>query len=218
MPRYLTEFVGTFFLVLIIGLTVVPGSPMAPLAIGLGLAALVFMGGPISGAHYNPAVTVALRVQGALPTRDLVPYLVAQVVGGTLAALAVMHILGTGFMPAPSADAGLVSVLLVEFFFTFMLVLVILNVAVSGAVQGNSYFGLAIGLTITAGAFAGGPISGGAFNPAVGLGPALAGLAAGAGFPAHLWIYLVAPIAGGLAAVPVYTIQQKAHGEPALPK
>jgi len=214
MPRYLTEFVGTFFLVLIIGLTVVPGSPLAPLAIGLGLAALVFMGGPISGAHYNPAVSVALRLQGALPSKDFIPYLVAQVTGGLLAALAVFHILGASFMPAPSADAGMVSILLVEFFFTFMLVLVILNVAVSDAVQGNSYYGLAIGLTIAAGAAAGGPISGGAFNPAVGLGPALAGVLTGAGFPAHVWMYLVAPVAGGLAAVPVYSIMQSGQGAP----
>jgi aquaporin Z len=203
MPRYVTELVGTYFLVLFVGLAVVPASPFAPLTIGLGLTALVYMGGPVSGAHYNPAVTIAFRVQGHMRSGDLFPYLAVQFVGAALATLTVGMLLGATFAPAPAVDASIGAVLAVEFVFTFLLMLVILNVAVPEEVKGNQYYGVAIGLTIAAAAFAGGGISGGAYNPAVGLGTALVH-----GFAGHEWIYLVGPIAGSLAAVPVFALQR----------
>ena len=93
MSRYVTELVGTFFLVLTIGLTEMNGTPMAPIAIGSVLMAMVYMGGHISGAHYNPAVSVAILIRGKMEARDLVPYMLAQISGAILASLAVWVIL-----------------------------------------------------------------------------------------------------------------------------
>jgi aquaporin Z len=101
----------------------------------------------------------------------------------------------------------MVAVLLVEVLYTFALALVVLHVATAPATAGNSYFGLAIGFTIVVGAFAGGPISGGAFNPAVGTGPILVHALAGGGTMANLWYYLVGPLAGGALAAVVFKLQ-----------
>jgi len=204
LARATMEFVGTYFLVLFIGLTVVPGHATAPLAIGLGLTALVYMGRPLSGAHYNPAVTVALWVHGSMHRPDLVPYLVAQF-GGAMAATATVGVaLGTTFALGPAPEASLAAVMAVEFVFTLLLLLVIFHVAVDEAVEGNDYYGLAIGLTIAAAAAAGGGISGGAYNPAVGIGSALVH-----GLAGHEWVYAVAPLAGGLAAIPLYQLSRR---------
>ena len=207
MARYVTEAVGTFFLVLTIGLCVSQDvGALTPLAVFFALSTMVYMGGPVSGAHYNPAVSVALLFEGALKKADFVPYLVAQFSGAILASFLVGHITGHGFVVAPAESAGLTSVMLAEVLFTFALVLVILNVAVAPRAAGNSYFGFAIGGIVGAGAFAVGGISGGAFNPAVGLGPLIPHLVMGGEFGAQ-WVYLIAPIVGGLLAVPVYRIQ-----------
>ena len=207
MSRYVTEFVGTFFLVLTIGLTVMNGTPMAPLAIGSVLMAMVYMGGHISGAHYNPAVSVAILIRGKMEARDLIPYVLAQLSGAILASLTVMLIVGDTFAPAPAPEAGLVVVLLCEALFTFALSLVILNVATDDATAGNSYYGLAIGFTVMVGAFAVGATSGGAFNPAVGTGPILIDALVGGGIWDHLWIYWVGPILGGVAAAGAFDLQ-----------
>lgn len=207
MSRYLTEAIGTFFLVLTIGLTVLAETPLAPLAIGSALMVMVYMGGHISGAHYNPAVSVAILIRGKMESRDFLPYLVAQLLGAILASLAVLVIAGDTFAPAPAADAGLGAVLLAEVLFTFALALVILNVATADDTAGNSYFGLAIGFTVMAGAFAVGPISGGAFNPAVGAGPILVDTFAGDGSMGSLWIYLVGPVLGGVIAAGAFKVQ-----------
>jgi aquaporin Z len=207
MSRYVTELVGTFFLVLTIGLTVMNGTPMAPLAIGSVLMAMVYMGGHISGAHYNPAVSVAILIRGKMDARDLIPYVLAQLSGAILASLAVMVIVGETFAPAPAPEAGLVVVLLSEAVFTFALSLVILNVATDDATAGNSYYGLAIGFTVMAGAFAVGGISGGVFNPAVGTGPILIDVLAGDGVFDQLWIYWAGPLLGGIAAAGVFDLQ-----------
>lgn len=207
MERYVTELVGTFFLVLAVGMSSVSGNPAAPLAIGSTLMVMVYMGGHVSGAHYNPAVSVGVWLRGGLEAGDLGPYLAAQLVGAILAGLAVMAMTGQTFAPAPAADAGLVPVLLAEVLVTFALVLVILNVATHPATEGNSYYGLAIGFTVLAGAYLVGPVSGGAFNPAVGLGPILVDSVLGDGSMAYAWIYVVAPVAGGIAAVPIFRMQ-----------
>ena len=213
MSRYLTEVIGTFFLVLTIGLTVLDGTPLAPLAIGSVLMVMVYMGGHISGAHYNPAVSIAILIRGKMEGRDLLPYIVAQVMGAVLASLAVLAITGHTFAPAPGADAGLVAVLLSEALFTFALTLVILNVATDDATAGNSYYGLAIGFTVMAGAFAVGGVSGGAFNPAVGTGPILIDTFVGGGSLGGLWIYLVGPVLGAVAAARVFDLQHPDGGE-----
>ena len=207
MGRYVTELVGTFFLVFTIGLTAMNGTPMAPIAIGSVLMAMVYMGGHISGAHYNPAVSVAILIRGKMEIRDLVPYVLSQISGAILASLAVMLIVGDTFAPAPAPEAGLVVVLLAEALFTFALSLVVLNVATDDATADNSFYGLAIGFTVMAGTFAVGGILGGVFNPAVGSGSILADALMGDGAFDQLWIYWVGPLLGAVAAAGVYDLQ-----------
>ena len=206
MARYATEFTGTLFLVLTIGLTAVQDVVPAPVAVGAALTALVYMGGHVSGAHYNPAVSIAIMVRGRLDRGDLAPYVIAQVAGATVAALLVRTLTGEFVVLAPAPDASAAVALLAEMLFTFALALVILNVATSPRTEGNAYYGLAIGLVVMAGAFAVGGISGGVFNPAVGTGPILAALFQGGSLSA-LWIYWVGPVAGALLAVPVFRYQ-----------
>ena len=202
MKNALTEFIGTYFLVLIIGMVVTAGLPMAPIAIGVGLIALVYMGGPISGAHYNPAVTLGMVMRGRMSGRAAVRYVVVQVLGGLAAAATVQLVTGLTFAPAPAEASGWATPLFIETLFTFLLVLVILNVATTPGLEGNDYYGLAIGCTVMAGVFAGGHISGGAFNPAVGLGPIAVHALIGPGGFGDLGLYLVGPFAGAaLAAV-----------------
>ena len=167
---------------------------MAPRAIGAMLMVMVYAGGPISGGHYNPAVTLAVWLRGKCQATDVPAYMAAQVLGAALAALVVglcterigMSVLVPRILPA----------LVVEGLFTFALAFVVLNVATAKKSSGNSYFGLAIGFTVAAAAYAGGPISGGAFNPAVAIGLTLMGLSA----PGDLWIFLAANFAGGALA------------------
>ena len=213
--KLLTEAIGTFFLVLTIGLTVLGETPLAPLAIGSALMVMVYMGGHVSGGHYNPAVSLAVCLRGELAPGALVPYWIAQVVGAITAALVVRAVTGLGFAPQPASGAGIGAVLLLEFLFTFALSLVVLQTATAPETKGNSFYGLAIGFTVTVGAFAAGPISGGAFNPAVGAGPILVQALSGAAGISALWLYLVGPLAGGAVAALVYHVQRSAQ-TPAL--
>ena len=183
MNKYLTELIGTFFLVLTIGL--VSGS-LAPLAIGGVLMAVIYAGGHISGAHYNPAVTLAAFMRGRCARADVLPYVVAQVAGAALAALAVSLLKDDSlFSSTPSIHIG--RAFLAEFLFTFALVYVILNVATSKDTVGNSHYGLAIGVIVIGGAYAVGNISGAAFNPAVAIGAAMMKSFAWN----NLWVYFV---------------------------
>lgn len=208
MAKYVTEFIGTFFLCLTIGLTVVSGNPMAPLAIGCSLMIMVYMGGPVSGGHFNPAVSLAAMLRGALSSKEYLPYAVSQLLGGMAAGVITGFATGDIASAMPSPDASTPVALLIEFLFTFALCLVVLNTATSRRSKGNSYFGLAIGFTIVVAAFAGGGISGGAFNPAVGIGLGLVdGLLGGAPY-GHLWIYLVGPLAGAVVAALVFRLQE----------
>lgn len=228
MRAYLTEFIGTFFLVFTIYLSGTSESPFAPLAIGASLMVMVYMGGHISGAHYNPAVSVAVLLRGKLKMQDFPWYIVAQLFGATVAALAGLSITdglgGSRFVPAPGTGVGPVAALIVEILYTFALALVILNVATAPKTEGNSYYGLAIGFTVTVGAFAGGRISGGAFNPAVGFGPILIDTINGGESLGHLWLYIVGPTIGGALAAFVYRYQNEfplpavATAAPAGPK
>jgi aquaporin Z len=209
MKKLLTEFIGTFFLVFTIGLTTTANSPFAPLAIGSVLMVMVYMGGHISGGHFNPAVSLGVMLRGKLANRDFVPYVMAQLLGSIAAAAAVLLIVGKTFAPAPGEGVPLLSALLIEALFGFALVLVVLNVATHKGTAGNSHYGLAIGFTVLAGAFAGGGISGGAFNPAVGIGPTLINATLGNGSFDHLWLYLVGPLSGGVLAAVVSGVQEQ---------
>ena len=207
LKSYVTEFIGTFFLVFTICTTVASGTTLAPLAIGSALMIMVYMGGPISGAHYNPAVSLAVFLRGKIGGKDLGAYMVMQLLGAFVAALAAHYLTGRAVAPDPSMDISKTGAVVGEFIFTFALALVVLNVATSSKSAGNSYFGLAIGFTVMTGAFAIGGITGGAFNPAVGVGPALARYAFDGTSLSNVWIYLVGPFLGAAAAAYVFKLQ-----------
>src|SRR5688572_30188996 len=162
MNKYLTEFIGTFFLCLCIGLVVTHAFPIPTLPIGAMLMVMVYMGGHISGAHYNPAVSLAVLMRGALPSGQFVPYLVSQFLGAIAAGMLTGVFTGDVMSPSPNPDANILLAVLAELLFTFALCLVVLNTATSPRTQGNSYFGLAIGFTVFAGVAASAGISGGA--------------------------------------------------------
>ena len=206
MAKYLTEFVGTFFLVLSITLAVITEQPLAAIAIGGTLMVMIYMGGHISGAHYNPAVSLAAMMRGALPSSDLLPYWGSQIAGAVVAALLGNFIAGGSVAIAPGTGVNIVAALLVEILFTFALALVVLSVATAKKTDGNSFYGLAIGFTVVAGAIAGGGISGGAFNPAVGIGLSLGAMIAGTG-GGSIWLYIVGPLIGGALASVVFSAQ-----------
>ena len=231
------ELLGTFFLVLTIS-TVSGG--LAPIAIGLALTIMVYIGGNISGAHYNPAVSLAIFLRGKMPVGDLVPYVVAQCIGGLAAALigfmithtapviqvaggvtavqvadaeqamheAMKNALGDlgkdmdkGASKGQSRWAYVHGAMAAEFLYTFMLALVVLTVATTKKHANNPYYGVCIGGTVMCAAFAVGGISGGAFNPAVGLSLSIVGLFGKASAFQWFWIYLIFPFLGAICAV-----------------
>jgi aquaporin Z len=198
--KYAVEAIGTFFLVFTVGASVGSASPFAPLAIGAVLMVMIYAGGHLSGGHYNPAVTLAVLVRRRIGLRDAVAYWVVQFGAGLLASAVVRTILDPARRPTTAAAmlSGhiLVAALVVELLFTFALCYVVLNVATSRDHPDNAFYGLAIGFTVVAGAFAVGAISGGAFNPAVSFGAAVMGLS---GWQT-LWVYLLAQTVAGIAA------------------
>jgi aquaporin Z len=217
--KLLTECIGTFFLVLTIGMTVTAGLPAAPVAVGGVLAALVYMGGHVSGAHYNPAVTLAVLLRGRIRAGEAAAYAAAQLGGAVLAAGAVSAVTGLAFVAQPAISASPLAVLLVEGLFTFILALVVLNVATTRTEEGNAYFGIAIGFTVMAAAFAGSAVSGGVFNPAVGVGPALVSAALGEGGLGSAWYYVVGPFAGAALAALAFRVQNPEElAAPAAPR
>ena len=201
MNKYIVEFIGTFFLVLTIGCTGIGAGAgvIAPLAIGAALLVMVFAGGHISGAHYNPAVTLGVLIRGKVKVSDVVPYWICQIIGAVLAAVVTTKVLRAGASVTPIAPV-VGPALLAEFLFTFALVYVVLNAATAEGTSGNSFYGLAIGMTVMAGAFAVGDISGGAFNPAVAVGISVMGISP---WP-NIWIYLVADFAAAVVAALVF--------------
>jgi aquaporin Z len=209
MAKLIVELIGTFVLVLTVGMTVIdPGAgALAPLAIGLALMVVVYAGGHVSGAHYNPAVSLAVLLRGGITFSSMLGYWVAQVAGGVLAIGAVIVLKQGG--GAAAGDLDPLRALLAEAIFTFVLCFVVLNTATAAETAGNSFYGLAIGLTVTAGVYAVGSISGGVFNPAVAMGVVGLGIVP----RGSLWIYLVAALAGAAAAAAVFRLT---HPEPAI--
>ena len=202
--KAIMELVGTAVLVLTIQLAVSSGSDLAPAAIGLGLMVIVYAGAPISGAHYNPAVSLAIMLRGKMDVPAMIIYWIAQLLGGWLGAVVGGTIAG-GSYNVVSAGAGVTATQAfeAEIVFTFILCFVVLGVATNSAAANNSYFGAAIGLTVTAGAISVGGISGGAFNPAVAL-----GLAAGAGGTSLMYALVTsgANLIGGLLAAIIFRL------------
>jgi aquaporin Z len=209
LNKYIAEFIGTFFLVLTVGCTVMGhgAGPLAPLAIGSALMVMIFAGGHISGGHFNPAVTLGVWLRGKCEAKDVVPYMIFQIMGAVLAAFIVKFLKG-GAAVTPLHPAT-IPALLAEFLFTFALVYVVLNVATAKGTLGNSFYGLAIGFTVLVGAFSVGNISGGAFNPAVAAGISVMGLSSWA----NIWIYLVAEFAGAAVAAGAFKVLNPAERE-----
>ncbi len=194
MKKYIVEFIGTFFLVLTVGMA---SGTLAPLAIGSALMVMVFAGGHISGAHYNPAVTLGVWMRGKIGGGEVAGYMIAQVLGGVIAALIAGFLGGGGETPKEIAT---VPSILGEFLGTFALVYVVLHTATAKGTAGNSFYGLAIGFTVMVMAVALGGISGGAFNPAVAVGASVMQMFA---WP-NIWVYLLGCFAGGAVAALVF--------------
>jgi aquaporin Z len=192
--KYAVELIGTFFLVFTVGTSVASGSPLAPLAIGSSLMVMIYAGGHISGAHYNPAVTMAALVRGRIGINDAVGYWIAQFAAALIAAGAVYLV-----NPTPAKTLTLSGhAIVAEALFTFALAYVVLNVATSKDHPDNSFYGLAIGFTVMVGAFAVGGISGGVFNPAVALGGAAMGLFSWPVFVIYLVVQIIVGAIAGL--------------------
>jgi aquaporin Z len=206
--KLLTEFAGTFVFLTAIGLSGHAGA-LAPLVVGLALTAMVYMGGHVSGAHYNPAVSFALYLRRVIGPETMGLYWATQVVAAILA-FGFASLLGAhvaGVHPGPGVAWS--SALAAEVVFTAALALVVLNVAATRETAGNSYYGLAIGVTVAAGAFTVGPISGAAFNPAVGIGATFIAAVSSQGTWSDLWLYIVGPLAGAAIGAAIHWLQAR---------
>lgn len=204
----LAEFVGTFILVsAIAGATAATGAKeLAALAIGLALGVAVYVGGHVSGGHYNPAVSFSFLLRGKLSPAEFGMYLLSQLLGGTLAAFLFSTANQVTFKVAPSQGSSSATAHYVaEIVGTFILVIVVHSVATAKKLDGNKIYGLAIGCALFVSAAAFGGISGGAFNPAVGLGPMIANIKDG--FPMDLaMLYIFGPLIGAAIAVGVFSV------------
>jgi aquaporin Z len=205
--KLVVEAIGTFFLTLTVGLVILGGTA-SPLPVGAVLIAMVYMGGHISGAHYNPAVTLGVFLRGKATAAELGGYFLAQFVAAGLASLAARQL-------APGAEGLAFAVtplpaLLAEFLFTFALVFVVLNVATARGTEGNSYFGAAIGLTVLAAAYVIGSVSGAALNPAVALVLVLLDLLT----VRSMWLLLIGELLGGVLAAVTFNLLNLADDKP----
>lgn len=213
MRKFLVEFIGTFFLLFTVSVAVIGAAPLAPLAIGSVLMVMIYAGGHISGGHFNPAVTLAVLIRGRITPPDATGYVIAQVGGGLIGALAgrwVMNPASVNALELSGRSIG--SAFVAEAVFTFALAYVVLNVATSRSHPDNSFYGLAIGFTVLTGAVAVGGVSGGAFNPAVALGGATIGIFAWS----SIWIHLIAEAVGGtVAAMAFLALSEETREVPA---
>ena len=203
--KLIAEFIGTFFLALTICTAAVHGSAgeYAPFAIAATLMVMIYGLGHVSGAHFNPAVTVGVWLRGACEKDEVAPYIAVQVIAGAAAALVSANLLITD--PSVTAlELDMTQTIGAEFLYTFALVFVILNVATSEATAGNGYYGAAIAFVVLAGALTVGGISGGSFNPAV----TGALFISGAIETADLWMHLVPQFVAGVVAVQAFKATQ----------
>ena len=200
-----TEFIGTFFLSLTVCTAVVYGSAgdYAPFGIASTLMVMIYAGGHISGAHYNPAVTVSIYLRGACEKDEVLPYIASQVIGAISAALIVEN-----FLSSPSDFTNIkelgTDAVVAELLFTFALAYVILNVATTESTSGNGYYGAAIALVVFAGAITVGSISLASFNPAV----TSALIISGKISIADSWMHFVPQFVGAILATYVYKYTQ----------
>ena len=202
-----TEFIGTFFLSLTVCTAAVYGSAgdYAPFAIASVLMVMIYAGGHISGAHYNPAVTVSVYLRGACDKDDVLPYIASQIVAAVSAALIVERLLSSKTPdPTPEMFELGTEAVVAELLFTFALAYVILNVATTESTSGNGYYGAAIALVVFAGAITVGSISLASFNPAV----TSALIVSGKLGLADSWMHFVPQFIGAVLATYVYKSTQ----------
>merc|ERR1740121_3432532 len=212
IPRVMAEFLGTFMLVLTVGLNVMAASPAAAFSIAASLTCMVYALGDVSGAHFNPAVTAAIFATRKCEDLTLLKagkYILAQLCGGMLAAFTYSSIYhGVSFPLAPSTNFSLVSVILAEMLFTFLLCYVVLCVAVPDTTRAPTMYGLAIGSCVMVGGSSIGTISGGAMNPAISIGVSAIHLLSGGGFKAAI-VYTLSELAGGILAAGVFAFTHR---------
>jgi len=212
LAAYITEFLGTFFLVLTVGLNLEVDNRYqgitAPLAIGSILMCMIYMGGHISGAHFNPAITIGVFLRGnKITLRDAIGYVLVQNFAAFCASLCCYAITSVTFAPQPDADFSILKTMMVEFFYSFALVYVVLSVATTKSLANNGFYGLAIGFTVTAGGYTTSGISGAAFNPALATGTMIVDMFTGWPFRiAYIWVYWIGGILGGCAAAGVFKV------------
>lgn len=192
MKQYLIEFIGTFFLVFAIAMS--GGSPFQPFAIGLTLALAVYLGGHISGAHYNPAVTLALLIRKKISSNDAAFYMMSQLLGAIVAVF-VASWFGKKFLPEVGIGFTDFQAIIAEMICTFLLCSVVLATAASEKTKGNFIYGFAIGLSVTVSALMIGNITGAALNPAV----FIAAMLRTTNFT-EIWVYLIGTLGGGALA------------------
>jgi aquaporin Z len=205
----ISEFLGTFMLVVTVGLNVLVGSKAGAFSIAASLTSMIYALGSVSGAHFNPAVSTAIMVSGRDKTFGVgsyVGYMGTQIVAGMCAALAYQTILHDSMKLGPQGDYSLTQALIAEFAFTFVLAFVVLSVAVSTTTKSADMFGLAIGGCVTVGGNAIGAVSGGSLNPAVSFGIATGSLIAGGGMGSimNAFGYSAAELAGGIFAAMIF--------------
>ena len=169
MKNAIVEFIGTFFVAFVVAIAVGGGiaANLAPFAVFAILVACIYAGRHLSGAVYNPAVTVTLWMRGSLQARTLLSFWVAQVAAGVVAALVAKTMPNLALSAQPFAP-DMRAAIIVELLFTFLLCFVVLQVATTEKSKGNSYYGVAIAMTVLAGALTVGTVSSAVFNPAVG--------------------------------------------------
>jgi len=201
VSKLASEFLGTYMLVLGVGLNVIGGSQAPVWSIAAGLMCMIFALGSVSGAHFNPAVTVAILAsgRGCISVGDACMYIPVQIAGGISAAFTyVLMENGKSFPLGPGKGFSWTQAAVAEVVFTFLLCYVVLSVATTKAPL-SEYFGLAIGSCVTAGGYAIGAISGGSLNPAVSFGIAVSG-----GTPLNAIYYSVFEIFGGVLAAGIF--------------
>ena len=204
--KLITEFIGTFFLTLTICTAAAFGTAgsYAPFAIASTLMVMIYAGGHVSGAHYNPAVTISIYLRGACDKSQVAPYIASQVVAGAMGAIVASNVLMPDGEVGPLVmDTG--PAFGAELMFTFALAYVILNVATSESTDGNGYYGAAIAFVVLAGALTVGSISGASFNPAV----TASLISAGVLGVADSWVHLVPQLIGGVLAALVFNAQRE---------
>ena len=205
MDKYLAEFFGTFFLMLTIVVVLHYDVPVgfAIFSIGLVLIAVIYAGGPISKAHYNPAITLAFAIRRKIAKADIFPYILAQflaVISASYLGLYFLEHIEGAILPIPTSSVAVVPAMIAEFLGTFLLAFVILQVATSKRTAGNEYYGIAIGFAVMASAFVFGPISRSAINPAVAFGMCLTEMLHWSDY----WLYILAACGGAAAAAGIF--------------